>query len=207
LSDRAQPAKTLDEKARELTGGKVRSPQAVKLDQALNRYERGQQRELRSNVLKSSWNREGDVYLSLQALDAMRKQGNWYLQTHRGLDRKIERALEREFGNDRSHRTIDERLREFKQRAQDIAKSLSERAVTPRNVQQPPAARERTLNVIETRWTESSDKVGRISSVWNVQTKLLRYQGTPEQLRAIARSLSAERTTVRRRRDENERGR
>ncbi len=94
MLDRAE--KSVDDLARELTGGKMISVAAMKLDAALRRYEQIEAWRQRQAERKDAANMRGDVFLSADALAVMREHGNYYLYCMEQWDRTVDLNPERQ---------------------------------------------------------------------------------------------------------------
>lgn len=79
-----------DPRVKELLGDNPRSPEELKFERMIERYER-------QMGMKESAQERGDVYLDRDDLRELRHAGNDYVQRERGVERSIERAYEREF--------------------------------------------------------------------------------------------------------------
>jgi hypothetical protein len=71
----------------------ARSPEEIKVDQMLNKYDRQMARREEAAG-------RGDVYLDKGDLRELRRAGDDYMHRERSVDRAIDRAMERELGQD-----------------------------------------------------------------------------------------------------------
>lgn len=94
--EQGSPYKSVDDIAKELTGDKITSVQAVKLDAALNRYDRIAAAPKKQAERKDAANARGDVFLTADALAVMREHGDYYLHCMRTLDRTITEQINRD---------------------------------------------------------------------------------------------------------------
>ena len=83
----------IDPKEKDVVLAKVRYPEELKAERAVERYEwrMSEPERIRSR---------GDVYLDRNDLNELRAAGNDFLTRERSFDREIERSMEREMGRD-----------------------------------------------------------------------------------------------------------
>lgn len=104
-SEREEP----DPRVKELIGDNVRSPEELKFERMIERYEW-------QMGAKDRATERGDVYLDRDDLKELRHAGNDYVERERGFERSIERAYEREFGRE-MELPEREREREYEDRS------------------------------------------------------------------------------------------
>lgn len=102
--DRAGEREEVDPRDKDVVPEREYSPQEVSWNKFLDKYER-------EMAQREGAQERGDVYLDRNDLSELRSSGNDYIHRERSLDRAWERALEREFGQerelDRSSREVD----------------------------------------------------------------------------------------------------
>lgn len=76
-----------------LDGNRTRSPEELKAEKTLERYERGM-------AAKERGSERGEVFLDRMDLAELRSAGNDYLHRERSLDRELDRAMEREMSRE-----------------------------------------------------------------------------------------------------------
>ncbi len=80
-----------DPRVKELLGDRTISPEELRTEKFLDRYER-------QMAIRESAKDRGEVYLDVNDLRELRSAGNDYVHRERSLERSLDRAYEREFG-------------------------------------------------------------------------------------------------------------
>lgn len=95
-----------DPAVKDLLGESARSPEEMRTERMLDRYER-------QMAAQEAAKERGEVYLDVNDLRELRSAGNDYVHRERSLERELERAYEREFGRDYEPDRFRERDREL----------------------------------------------------------------------------------------------
>lgn len=118
-----------DPRVKELIGDNARSPEELKCERMIDRYEWRMEEPGRARE-------RGDVYLDKDDLRELRHAGNDYVERERGVERSIERAYEREFERE-MELPERERTREYEDRSwSEIAKDFEVDRVMEREIEQ-----------------------------------------------------------------------
>lgn len=96
----------IDPNVRDLIDDHTRSPEEVRAERMLDRYER-------QMAARETAQERGEVFLDVNDLRELRSAGNDYVHRERSLELSLERAYEREFGREPEREYERERSREL----------------------------------------------------------------------------------------------